>query len=68
MDEVRTLQGVIIYQGQHADVKAWLEDPANANEIGDTTQVLYGDDAPEPWTIVYATEYLANYDETFPNG
>lgn len=77
-DIVMTQNEDVIYEAEHADVKAWLLDPANNPPtegalIGDTTRVLYWDPTGGAEhnggnRLVYATEYLANYDNVYPEG
>lgn len=49
--------GPELFQGTPEEVYAWLTDPANADQVGDTTRVRYGSDLQ----LVYASEYVANY-------
>lgn len=64
-DCVTDMQGTILYAAPHADVKAWLETPGNTD---DTTRVQYGPDSGLLGQVVYATEYLNNYSQVYPNG
>lgn len=71
MDVVWSAQQVSLFAGEHADVKAWLEDPANNypdGPVGDTTSVQCGGDATHPYSMFSAAEYLAMYDFEYPNG
>jgi hypothetical protein len=63
-DIVTDYQNTILFQAQPSDVKDWLNQPGN---MGDTTQVVYNDEAPAPFggTICYATEYLRNWDAVY---
>jgi hypothetical protein len=64
-DTVKTSAlGQILFQGFPPDVKQYLTD----NPPADTTVVIFGNQAPEPYTSkpVFATEYLDMYDTVYP--
>jgi hypothetical protein len=71
MDQVIDWQGEPLYADVPDKVKAWLEDPNNAypnGPVGDTTRVTYGAESPRAFTTVYASDYLADFDQVYPNG
>jgi hypothetical protein len=65
-DMVTNYQGDNLYAGQPLDVYNYLETPGN---MGDTTQVIYGPQAPAPYdgSLCFATEYIAAFPTVYPD-